>query len=305
MNTQQALTDIEKHTRGSDMLTTDPAPDFESTLASIGIPARPAILDRIREEMRSDNVNFQHLSELICADVALSAGLLMTANSSFFGARPRARTVNGALLMLGLDVACRAVAAISIRRAFPPNATFTRFWDASAKIATLSGWLAGRLDACAARAEDAYTYGLFRDCGIAILLQRIPEYDIVLREANGDSLNSFTDVERKHLPTDHAVLGGLMAQDWWLPETIYHAIRGHHDATLLSRSDSMVSEVTVHLVAVGQLAEYLLQQATGESMTAEWSKLGNQCLNALDLTPDDLPALCREASLVIEGLEVI
>ncbi len=96
-----------------------------------------------------------------------------------------------------------------------------------------------------------------------------------------------------------------MAQDWWLPEAIYHAIRGHHDATLLDGSDQMVPEVTVHLIAVGQLAEYLLQQTTGESMTAEWRKLGSHCLNALDLTADDLPTLCREASLVIEGLEVI
>jgi hypothetical protein len=62
MNMQQALTDIESNTKVSEMLDTDTAPDFASALASIGIPARPAILERIREEMRSDSVNFQRLS---------------------------------------------------------------------------------------------------------------------------------------------------------------------------------------------------------------------------------------------------
>lgn len=287
------------------MSNTATAPVLESTLASIEIPPRPAILDKIRAEMNSESMNFQRLSDLICADVALSAGLLKTANSSFFGARNRARTINGALLMLGLDVTCRAIAAISIRRSFPVNVTFNRFWDASAKVATLSGWLSGRLDACKARAEDAYTYGLFRDCGIAILLQRIPSYEVVLREANADTVRSFTDVERAHIPTDHAILGGLMAQDWWLPDTMCQAIRGHHSAHLLDGSDPTVGVVTSHLMAVGQLAEYLLQQSKGESMTAEWGKLGSYCLDVLELSADDLPELCQEAAQALDGFEVI
>jgi HD-like signal output (HDOD) protein len=281
------------------------APALEATLASIDIPPCPAILGRIRAEMASDTMNFHRLSELICADVALAAGLLKTANSSFFGARNRARTVNGALLMLGLDVTCQAVATLGIRRAFPANVTFNRFWDASAKIATLTGWLSGRLDACTVRAENAYTYGLFRDCGIAVLLHRIPGYEAVLRSANADPLNSFTDAERSRLPTDHALLGSLLAQDWWLPDSMCQAIRSHHDPEALDGSNPTIQADALHLMAVGQLAEYLLQQTTGESMTEEWSKLGTHCLTILNLTPDDLPALCTEAALVLEGFEVI
>ena len=281
------------------------APAFEATLASIDIPPCPAILGRIRAAMATDAMNFHRLSELICADVALAAGLLKTANSSFFGARNRARTVNGALLMLGLDVTCQAVATLGIRRAFPVNVTFNRFWDASAKIATLSGWLAGRLDACTARPENAYTYGLFRDCGIAVLLHRIDGYEAVLRAANADPFNSFTDAERSRLPTDHALLGSLLAQDWWLPDSMCQAIRSHHDPQALDGSNPTIQTDTLHLMAVGQLAEYLLQQNTGESMTAEWSKLGAHCLTILNLTPDDLPALCTEAALVLKGFDVI
>jgi HD-like signal output (HDOD) protein len=165
--------------------------------------------------------------------------------------------------------------------------------------------LSGRLDACKARTEDAYTYGLFRDCGIAILLQRVPKYDLVLRDANTDCVNRFTDIERSRLPTDHAILGGLMAQDWWLPDTMCQAIRGHHDPDLLDGSDPKVGVITQHLIAVGQLAEYLLQQSTGESMTCEWSKLGAHCMDVLELSDDDLAELCREAAIALEGFEVI
>jgi HD-like signal output (HDOD) protein len=46
------------------------------SLREIGIPPRPAILDRIGGEMCKDEPDFRHLAVLISADVALAAGLL-------------------------------------------------------------------------------------------------------------------------------------------------------------------------------------------------------------------------------------
>jgi HD-like signal output (HDOD) protein len=118
----------------------------------------------------------KRIGQLISADVSLAAGLIKTANSPYFGLRNRARSAHDALLMLGLDVASRAVATISLRQAFPSNGQLERFWGASAQIAALSGWLAEELPNRRVRTHDAYTYGLFRDCGIAMLLRRFPAY---------------------------------------------------------------------------------------------------------------------------------
>ena len=102
---------------------------MEGSLRDIGIPPRPAILERISSEMLREEPDYKRLATIIGADVALSAGLIKTANSPFFGYRIRARTINEALMLLGLDVASRALAGIILRRVFPNSLHLERFWD--------------------------------------------------------------------------------------------------------------------------------------------------------------------------------
>lgn len=276
---------------------------LEQSIKGIDIPPRPLIIDRVRAAMNEEVPNFKRVGELISADVSLAAGLIKTANSPYFGYQSRARSINEALLMLGLDVTCRAIAAISLRQAFPNSAHYERFWDASAKIAVLSGWLARRLKRPRLRADDAYTYGLFRDCGIVILLRRFPEYKMTLHRANNEAVLSFTALEQRELPTDHAVIGCLLAQSWWLPDEICQAIRHHHELASIATADSAVPLASRYLIAIGQTAEHLLQQVSGASHTAEWPKLGAACLSLLDLKDENLPELYEEATVLLRTLD--
>ena len=276
---------------------------LEQSIKGIDIPPRPLIIDRVRAAMNEEVPNFKRVGELISADVSLAAGLIKTANSPYFGCQSRARSINEALLMLGLDVTCRAIAAISLRQAFPNSAHYERFWDASAKIAVLSGWLARRLKRPRLRADDAYTYGLFRDCGIVILLRRFPDYKMTLHRANNEAVLSFTALEQRELPTDHAVIGCLLAQSWWLPDEICQAIRHHHELASIATADSAVPLASRYLFAIGQTAEHLLQQVSGASHTAEWPKLGAACLRLLDLKDENLPELYEEATVLLSTLD--
>lgn len=276
---------------------------LEQNIQTIDIPPRPIIIDRIRLAMNEEVPNFKFVGQLVNADVSLAAGLIKTANSPYFGYQSRARSVNEALLMLGLDVTCRAIATISLRQAFPNHAHYERFWDASARIAALSGWLARYLQKPKLRPDDAYTYGLFRDCGIVILLRRFPHYKDTLARANDETEQAFTNIERQDFPSDHATIGYLLAQSWWLSDEICQAIRYHHDQRALDLFESGMPMVSRYLVAISQLAEHLLQKASGESHTEEWVKLGATCLRLLNLQEADLPGLYEEAVLLLKTVE--
>jgi HD-like signal output (HDOD) protein len=276
---------------------------LEVSLRDIGIPPRPVILERIATEMRKEEPDLRHLANLLSADVSLAAGLLKTANSPFFGLRTKARTVTQALVLLGLDVASRAVAGLILRKIFLATPSMERFWDASARIARSSGWLVQQLGAAAGvRADDAYTFGLFRDCGLAILVRRFPDYLAVLQAANGERERPFTAVEEDRCPTNHAIVGCLMARDWWLPEETCLAIRHHHDGVALGAGDGVLPPASARLAALAQLAEYLVQTATGQSRTAEWEKLGPVCQRILGLDATVLEQLLREAPAVTADL---
>jgi HD-like signal output (HDOD) protein len=279
---------------------------LEKTLKDIGIPPRPEILERIAVEIAKDEPNFRHLSHLIEADVSLAASLIKTANSPFFGFRSRARSSHEALMMIGLDVASRALAGICLRKAFPADVRLERFWHSSAQIAALSGWLAQVVSKGKVRPDDAHTYGLFRDCGIPVMIRRFPEYQQVLANANDNALQPFTLVEQLGLPEfpiDHTLVGYLLSQNWWLPEEISLAIRHHHELSAIESTYSGLPALTRSLIAIGQLAEYILQELTGGSRTREWPKLGTACLRLLELPENELPFFRDLGAGVLDAVE--
>ncbi len=273
---------------------------IERSILDIGIPPCPVILDRFMTEVRRDEPDFHRLANIIGTDVSLSGGLIKTANSPYFGMRQRVRSVNEALTVLGLKTTSQTVAGLILRKAFPNVQNLQRFWDASARIALMSGWLAQYLNIRGLRAEDCHTFGLFRDCGIPVLLGHFPDYEKVLMSANNDANQSFISIEERTLPTNHAMVGCLLAQSWWLPEEICLAIRNHHDLLALTSADSRLPMQSRRLIATAQLAEHIVQQL-GLSLTQEWPKLGSACLQILDIDEAGLEVLYTEAASVIDA----
>jgi len=271
---------------------------LENSLKEIGIPPRPLILEHIASEMRKEVPDFNHLADLITADVGLSASLIKITNAPFFGFRSRVKSPREALMVLGLKVAGQAIAGIVMRRVFPTTPQMERFWDASARIARLSGWLSEHVIQNKLHSSDAYTFGLFRDCGIPILYSRLPGYREILIKANHEMASSFTEVEDAALPTNHAIVGSLLTQNWWLPDEITYSVRYHHDVPVLNAQSIPPSLTSRYLIAITQFAEYLMQQHTGLGSTREWPKFHSACMRLLNLDEEDVRRILAETSTI-------
>lgn len=273
-------------------------------LASIrqnGIPPRPQILERVTAEMHRDEPNLRALSHIISADVSLSGSLLKIANSPFYGYRTKARTVQEALAMLGLATTATTIAGIVLRNVLPPMPKLERFWDASARVAQISGLLVQELGIRdGVRPEDAYTFSLFRDCGIPIMMRKFPDFFETLALANAETERAFTEVEEARHSTSHAVVGCLLGQSWWLAENTCLAIRHHHDFITARAGGGALPANSRRLIALAQLAEKLMQDMTGLSHCCEWPKMGEACLGHLEVAADDLPALQRAVAEMYE-----
>src|SRR5512135_2051067 len=273
-------------------------PHLERSLLDIEIPPCPEILTRIMDEMNKEEPDHHRLSSIISADVALSAGLIKTTNSPYFARQQRARSVYDALSILGLRVAGHTIAGIILRNLFPSTPNMIRFWDASARTARVCAWLANKLDIDGLQAEDAYTFGLFHDCGIPVLMTRFPNYKDVLGKANRDAQNEFTAAEELLVQTNHAVVGSALAQSWWLPADMSLAIRHHHDLNALSANSNLPRTCRL-FIATTQFAEHFTQQQLGLGITQEWPKFGVACLETLQLDEDDLEFLYAEVKQVV------
>lgn len=267
----------------------------------IGIPPRPSILAEIEREFLKEETDYLRLADVIGSDVGITAGLIKVANSASFGMRKKVRTVRECLLVLGMHQVVQIVAALSLEKAFGHAPQLTRFWDASAKNARISAWLATRLRGkCGLRPEDAYTFGLFRDCGIPLLLIPFPEYKDVLTKANAEATEAFTSVEDQLMGVNHASLGAELAESWLLAEEFVAAIRYCYQLAWSSQPDAPhVPPISWTLIAVSHLSEHLIQLKTGLAQNHEWEKAGETVMQLLNLTSSELKTIEAECDGVV------
>lgn len=278
------------------------AAELGRVIDDIGIPPCPEILVQINAEMGRDDPDLKRLDAIISADAGLTAGLIALANSPFFSIRNRVRSAREALTMLGLAVAGRAIAGIVLRKTFPPTPALQRFWESSARIARICGWLVQQgLVTPRLPIDEAYTFGLFRDCGIPIMLRRFERYEDIADQAGNEPTLAFTVIEESFCATNHAAVGCLLAQAWWLPDDIALAIRYHHDYSLLDTQITPPSTTARHLAALALLAEYLVQSHTVGGPMPEWEKGATTSLRLLGLEAASLAGLLEGSATVVLG----
>lgn len=289
-------------------LTRPPVPDqlrerIGLAVRNIGIPPRPAILDEIDREMRKDDPDFKRMANIIGSDVGLAACVIKVANSPALGIGKPVRTIQDALLVLGLRLTVHSIAAIVLQGIFPRVPSLERFWDSAARCARVSRWLVlQQRGFWQVNPDDAYTFGLFRDCGLPVLLIPFPSYVNVLIQANHDKIQNFTAIENAALGLNHADVGAQLASEWRLPEEVVLAICYHHDAGLFKPDcGDLVRRRAALLAGVALTADYLIQKTTGLSQDCEWEKLGEDVQTFLGLTPERLAQLLADGTEIVNG----
>lgn len=274
--------------------------ELEHVLGSVGIPPRPTILMELDSEAGKDEPNFRKIEQLVSSDVGLSAALLKTVNSPFYGLRNKASTISQAVSVLGLTTLTRTVTGLMLRQAFskPGQVDMERFWDASAKVAKITSHIARKLPGL--NKDEVYTFGLFQDCGIPVLMLKFPDYKQTLGIANQAMDRKFTEVEDERHQTNHATVGYLLAKSWNLPKTLCNAIRFHHDFDLISEPLAILPTESQNLIALGLLAERVIQLHSGKSVSAEWHKGGEAALRHLGLSHEELEEIADDAGTLLD-----
>lgn len=263
-------------------------------LAGVVIPPRPTVVTAVLEERARPEPDLKRVAALIGGDVGLSAAVLKTVNSPLYGLRRQVSGIEQAVNMLGMNNVGALVTGLALRNAVPAQG-LERFWDGATRTALIASYLAKQLG-CTSR-EDAHLFGLFHDCGIPLLMQRFPDYRDTLRQANQEHGRAFTDVEDERHATNHAVVGGLLASNWHLPDHLREAIRAHHDLAVFQ---SGLSSAAMNLIAIGLLAEYIESGHSRLAGDGEWDKLGGAVMAHLMMDADAVEELSRDAREMLE-----
>jgi putative nucleotidyltransferase with HDIG domain len=133
--------------------------------------------------------------------------------------------------------------------------------------------------------DDLLTSALLHDIGKLVLMHAYPAYP---EQVHAGALTPEDRIhrERRELGVDHALVGGVLARRWGMPNSLASAIERHH-------ADDAVGQA-----AMVRLADMLAHYGNGESVDP------GQLLaaaRALDLTPENLRTLMYELPYATNG----
>ena len=249
----------------------------------------PAISLQVVELSRDAEVDLARLAGLIEMDAALSAGVLVLANSPIFRGVEKIETPRQAIARLGTAEVSRLVTALSTRSLFQPEVraefealgpAWNRLFYHSAVVARTAAGLATLRKLPGA--EHAFVGGMLHDVGKAIALRSVAALamDGQIRVPEPDSL-------ARILHEVHVEVGRQVHQEWKLPEHLTALAARHHEPSL-PRDPALSS---LHLVRLASALQ-LLAEAPASYPAAPREAIDSA--RALGLGPARVQALAVE-----------
>jgi HD-like signal output (HDOD) protein len=214
----------------------------------VAVPEVWIHINRLIETERSAG----EIARCIEMDTDLSARLLRTVNSAFYGLASRVETISRAIAVIGTHDLRELAMVTLVRRLFtgiPAQLMdIQRFWEGAVATGVYAGLL-GR--AChLLHAERVLVMGVLHNVGQLAICQYLPEQAReVLYIAAGDH-EVLVLAEQELLGFDHQDLGGALLRSWRLPESLCQAAACHHRP---DQADGYALEVAiVHLAGLLQ-----------------------------------------------------
>ena len=196
-----------------------------------GLPTLSQTVGRLATLLNDEKASLQDFEQIIKPDPALTANLLRLANSAYFGLRRQVTSVRQAVSLLGIDRVFEIAAGASFTRVLPKQIPgyeidATTYFTHCLAVGAMAEDLSKRLEM--KDVEMVFTAGLLHDIGKLA----IGSFLIRDRHAVNDALSKqgarFIDVEKEIVGTTHEEVGGLMVEEWHLPESFLYAVKQHH-----------------------------------------------------------------------------
>lgn len=273
-------------------------------LQGISIPPQPQIMVDLQMEQVSPDCSINRIAELISQDVGLSGSILKTVNSPFYGLKNKITSIQQACNLLGISSVVNIVNALSIRGELSDDniTSLNKFWDSAMDIAKACTAIAKQVGLQSP--DEAYTLGLFHNCGIPLLMLRFDNYQAVMTESYACQDRRIVDIENEAFRTNHSVVGYYIAKSWNLPRYMSNAIAQHHSTGKIFTDADNTKPEEKNLLAILKMAEHICgnyRVIGNQSEDYEWQIIEEGVLLYLGLSSYDfqsIQATCAELGLI-------
>ena len=252
----------------------------------VGLSPLPDQLLHLCDMAKRNEATSSEIIRLTAGLPKASTKLLRFVNSSFVGLPREITSISHAMEVIGLHKVCTLYTAFVIQQelASPSEraaALQREVWLRSFAAASISCRLAKSRMLPPAASEAAFVGGLLANIGQIFLLNRFSaSYMEVLRRASTVD-EHLVDVENSLLGSDHAALGGELAERWGLVNPLPILISKHEDCMNAWESDSLMC---VHV------SDRVIDQLAGNDVLPQTSSLSEEAIQWLGMTEAELHA---------------
>ena len=252
----------------------------------------PPIAGRILALAQDPDSSMSEIADLILNDPAITANLLKTCNSAYFGLNRKVDSVRDAIGFVGLDHIVQLVLLNSVSQNFKKNPQGYGLGEGELwRHAVTSAHTAKTLADTFGRSQNKhliFTAALLKDIG-KLILGRFVAFSFeeinILVHSKGFSFN---DAEKKIIGMNHEELGAMVGQKWCFGDKLNYIIRHHHLSDESARQDLETS-----LVYLADIICMMMGVCTGAD--GLFYRFYSDVLKRLDLTEKDLQAIIAQA----------
>jgi len=255
--------------------------------SDVKLTTLPAIFRRINEMIMKPNSSSRDIAELISKDTSLAARLLKLVNSSFYGYPARIESLSRAVSIVGTNQVRMLAFGIDVVAQFKnipgDYIDMDSFWRHSIACGIISRLIAATRNI--QHTERLFVAGMLHDIGRLVVYHYTPHYAVEILKNARDTGELLYRVEGEYLGADHTAIGGMLLQNWRLPQSLENAVRYHHtpceSQNGLEPAIVHMADVTAKALGIGSSGDYYVPPLIPEA----WAQVGLS-VNALDAIAD-------------------
>ena len=270
-------------------------------LGGIYIPPQPGLISQI-EQCGAD---LEAIGEVISIDPGMSAAVIKIVNSPVFGLSQKISSIPQAVVMLGVDRVTSILKTLLLRKSMAhleSRMDMNLFWQSSVSVAGVASTICRQLNL--AMADEAYSLGLFHNCGIPMMAARYEDYQSVMEFSYSREDGKITREEFAKYGVHHAAAGYRLARVWNLPEMICVAVKHHHAVERVLDDQSIENPTLKTLLCVLKMAEKMVnlpEKLAQSDINFEWQKVGGKVLEFSGLSEYDFEDLEDAVRYTLDG----
>lgn len=259
----------------------------------------PAVVTSLMEVLDEPNASMEDITKIIQYDPAITAEVLRTANSAYFGLKYPAESIMEAGMMLGIDrLVDLVMLKVGRQMTKGPLSGYDlhegALWKYSVSSALIAKQVAGQLNL--PKKNSIFTASLLKDIGKTVLDKFVEDAFEKISNLVLNENFSFMEAEKRIIGVDHAELGGMIAKLWKFSPKMVSIIRNHH-----LTSDTMVRDKDIAVVYLSDCICMMMGMGVGADGLAY--RFHEQAMDYIGISVEDTLKIIADFTCQMEAVE--